>query len=145
MSYRPKGVYEDKPILDIDSDNRDRKRSEIRFRINSIMTQFLSEIIKIVRGEKVDPKSVLFQSEKEKEAQIEVLKGHVIRRNKLLTEQRSAYLKELVILREQVYRKQSGEDENPEDWGHHFDYDGEELNKTLGNDKKQSGVSQVLG
>lgn len=64
-----------------------------------------------------------------KDMQVEVLKGHLARRNKLLSEQRTAYLKELSILRDQLHRKNNTDDLpsheatlETEDWGHLFDY-----------------------
>ena len=69
----------------------------------------------------------------EQEIQIEVLKGHLARRNKLLSEQRTAYLKEITILREQLYRKHHLQDDElppmeaaieTEDWGQLFEYGG---------------------
>jgi hypothetical protein len=65
----------------------------------------------------------------ENDLQVDVLKGHLTRRNKLLSEQRTAYLKELNILRDQLHRKNNADDlpnneatMEGEDWGHLFDY-----------------------
>eukprot|EP00002_Diphylleia_rotans_P000905 TRINITY_DN10489_c0_g1_i1.p1 TRINITY_DN10489_c0_g1~~TRINITY_DN10489_c0_g1_i1.p1 ORF type:complete len:1231 (-),score=246.82 TRINITY_DN10489_c0_g1_i1:167-3778(-) len=65
---------------------------------------------------------VAMEKMKKHELQMEILRGHIVRRNHMLDEQRATFYKELMILREQLYQKhRHGEGYSVDNWGRYFD------------------------
>ncbi len=103
-----------------DTIEKEKQRNDIQAKISFLLNNLVTSVYNTLKGEQslLTPvsswsagNSVLVMQGKaeiaERDLQIEVLKGHLARRNKLLAEQRTSYLKELAILREQIYQKQN--------------------------------------
>ncbi|PRP86031.1 hypothetical protein PROFUN_05802 [Planoprotostelium fungivorum] len=111
-------------------ERKDRNREQLKRQIEDLVSNVVTDacLIQSESEEKlarplVDAEVLSFiERERQKDILIDTLRGQLIRRNRSLAEQRTAYMRELLVLKNQLSRRKDLGEE-PAQWGQFWKYD----------------------